>query len=180
MKKIFTLLLTLICASGYVAAQSGGPDAYGYTYNSSASAGGPAYNWINIIGKANTSMVTGLGDDNSVGPFPMGFTMKYYWVDVSTIKIGSNGWVAFNSTIGNIAHNFPNIPAADGKGNFVAPFLADLTLEAAPGFNNPGRVYYYTNSIDTAIVSYVNVPFWQQASPEFTGSNTFHGYFYQS
>jgi hypothetical protein len=173
MKKIFTLLLAMVAAGGTLMAQnSGGPDAYGYTWKNNAAAGGPTYNWINIVGRPGTTQITGLGDDNSIGMIPLGFTMKYYWVDVSSIKIGSNGWVSF-SNIGNIAHGFPNIPQQGSGSNFVAPFLADLTLEAAPGATNPGSVYMYTNNVDTAIVSYVNVPFWQAAAPEYVGSNTF-------
>ncbi|MFC5270539.1 T9SS type A sorting domain-containing protein [Adhaeribacter terreus] len=173
MKKIFTLLLAMVAASGTILAQnSGGPDAYGYTWKDNTAAGGPTYNWINIIGKTGTTQITGLGDDNSVGMIPLGFTMKYYWVDVNSIKIGSNGWISF-SNVGNIAHGFPNIPQGGSGSNFVAPFLADLTLEAAAGATNPGSVYMYTNNVDTAIVSYVNVPFWQSAAPEYIGSNTF-------
>ncbi|HSI90493.1 MAG TPA: hypothetical protein VK927_05215, partial [Adhaeribacter sp.] len=173
MKKLFTLLLAMVATGGSLFAQNaGGPDQYGYTWKNNTAAGGPTYNWIDIVGKPGTTQINGLADDNSVGMFPLGFTMKYYWVDVHSIKIGSNGWISF-SNLGNIAHGFPSIPLTDGNANFLAPFLSDLTLEAASGFTNPGSVHFYTNNVDTAIVSYVNVPFWQQASPEFTGSNTF-------
>ena len=70
MKKI---LLFLFAALGSVATYaqsngSGGPDGYGYTWRDNRDPQGPTYNWFDIstIG----TPVTGLGDDNVVGPFP--------------------------------------------------------------------------------------------------------------
>ncbi|MDX5348343.1 MAG: T9SS type A sorting domain-containing protein [Hymenobacteraceae bacterium] len=170
MRKIFTLILAFVGASASLFAQtSGGPDQYGYTWKNSNDPTGPAFNWIDITNTG--TLVTGLDDDNSSGMFPMGFNFKYYWVDVNQVKIGSNGWLSFNN-IGNIAHGFPSIPTADNNANIIAPFMADLNLSDTKG-NNPGEVYYYSNNVDTFIVSYINVPFWIQATPDFTGSNTF-------
>src|SRR5688572_4102183 len=103
--------------------------------------------------------------------FNMGFTMKYYWVDVNRVKVGSNGWVSFGE-IGNIAHGFPSMPQVDANANFVAPFMADLNFSSATA-PNPGRAYFYTNNVDTMIISYENVPYWVNAAIDFIGSNSF-------
>src|SRR4051812_32995815 len=137
MKKLFTLLLALAGAAGTAMAQnsSATPDTYGYTWKNNSAAGGPTYAWRDINTKG--ARITGLDDDNSAGMINMGFTMKYYWVDVSRVKVGSNGWVSFGE-IGNIAHGFPSIPQVDANANFVAPFMADLNFSAAKAAN-PGR-----------------------------------------
>ena len=171
MKKLFTLLLAFAGAAGSALAQNSSvlPDTYGYTWKNNSAAGGPTYAWRDITTRG--TLITGLDDDNSAGMFNMGFTMKYYWVDVSRVKVGSNGWVSFGE-IGNIAHGFPNMPQVDANANFVAPFMADMNFSSATA-PNPGRAYYYTNNVDTMIISYENVPYWQNAAVDFVGSNSF-------
>jgi len=57
---------------------SGGPDAYGYTWkNSSHTSNPPSYNWVDITTRGD--QVTGLADDNVVGPFPIPAGFQYYW-----------------------------------------------------------------------------------------------------
>ncbi|MEO0108435.1 MAG: hypothetical protein ABIK62_04605, partial [candidate division WOR-3 bacterium] len=74
---------------------AGGPDAYGYRYIDSDTTEGnpPVYEWHSIrdIGMP----VSGLADDNVVGPFPIGFEFPYYWYTVNSVFIGSNGYIAF-------------------------------------------------------------------------------------
>lgn len=146
-------------------AAMGGPDAYGYIWKDSNEPGGPVYNWTDIT--ITGSMVTGLGDDNIVGPFTMETDHPFYWYGRKNIWIGSNGYVAFNN--GNIASPFPNIPQAGGVNDYIAALTADLTFAGA---GNPGRCYLY-DDLDETIVSYIDVPFWTAAAPSFTGSNTF-------
>lgn len=169
MKRKITLIVSAIFISFNLSAQtSGGPDAFGYTWLHSNAPGGPVFNWIDILPMGVE--LNGLTDDNSVGWVPMGFDFRYYWNDYNQVRVGSNGWISFNN-VGNIAHGFPNIPTPGGNGdNYVAPFMTDLNF-AAEG--NPGRVYYWSNNVDTFIITYYQVPFWINAQPDFTGSNTF-------
>ena len=145
---------------------SGGPDGYGYTWVDSNDPNGPIYSWIDI--EIIDNLVNGLGDDNIIGSFPIA-SFNYYWYTVSGLSIGSNGYISFSNPQ-NIASPFPIIPTASGANDFIAPFLCDLTFTGA---NNPGRCYMGTDNIDSTIISYVDVPFWQQANPQYTGSNTF-------
>ena len=164
MKKIlFTLfLLPVICFSQ----TSGGPDGYGYTWVDSNDPQGPIYNWVDIEVPAN--LVSGLGDDNIIGSFPIE-SFNFYWYSVTSLSIGSNGFIAFSNPQ-NIASPFPSIPLASGANDFIAPLLSDLTFT---GINNPGKCYFDNHNIDSTIISFIDVPFWQQFSPQYTGSNTF-------
>lgn len=147
---------------------SGGPDAFGYTWLHSNAPGGPVYNWIDILPVATD--LNGLTDDNSVGWVPIGFDFHYYWTDYNQVRVGSNGWISFNN-VGNIAHSFPLIPTPGGNGdNYVAPFMTDLNFDSE---GNPGKIYYWSNNVDTFIVTYYQAPFWINSQPDFTGSNTF-------
>lgn len=167
-------MLAMVSASTLFAQSSGGPDAYGYTWKNNTDPTGPVYNWINLAAPGTHyagTEITGLADDNATSFISMGFTMKHYWVDVNRIKVGSNGWISF-SDISNIAHGFPNMPVADAFNNLLAPFMADLNFSKALGAN-PAKAYYWTNNVDSMIVSYENVPFWQDNTPDFIGSNSF-------
>ncbi|MEO0082311.1 MAG: T9SS type A sorting domain-containing protein [candidate division WOR-3 bacterium] len=137
---------------------TGGPDAYGYRWIDSDTAGGPVYNWVDI--KARGTMVTGLGDDNVVGPFPIGFDFPYYWYRVNQVYVGSNGYIAFHDNA-LAAHPFPTIPKTTRPNNLLAPLMSDIDCSVG------GSVWYWGNS-DTFIVQYDSVKFWNTG-----GNNTF-------
>lgn len=175
--KHFSLLMGAILALVSTFAQtSGGPDAYGYTWENASHIGpnAPTYNWIDIttIG----TQITGLGDDNVVGPFSIGFPFRYYWSDYGQFWVGSNGYVGFQnlniSSTGTAA--FPAIPTANANNNFLAPMLADLSFATPnPSFPNQGAAYYWSNSVDTCIITFQNVPFWFNNPAQWSGVNSF-------
>ena len=164
MKKI--LILAFLFPFLIFAQTSGGPDGYGYTWVDSNDPSGPTYNWVDIESPNNE--ISGLGDDNIVGSFPIE-NFKFYWYNTAYLSIGSNGFISFSNPQ-NIASPFPFIPSAGGANDFIAPLLSDLTFA---GNNNPGKCYLDNHNIDSTIISFVDVPFWQQANPQYTGSNTF-------
>lgn len=171
MKKLILFTVTCIAAVNLYAQTSGGPDAYGYIWRDSNDPNGPAFNWIDITGLPEATQVTGFGDDDIKGPFPIGFTFHYYWYDVTNFRIGSNGYILFDYNGQQIAHPFPLIPLPSGANDYIAPFSSDLN---PGGAGNPSEIWYYTTSSnDSLIVSWIDVPFWLQASPPYTGSNTF-------
>ena len=146
---------------------SGGPDAYGYTWkNSSHTSNPPSYNWVDITTRGD--QVTGLADDNVVGPFPIPAGFQYYWYPVSQIWIGSNGYISFNGV--NMASPFPSsVPSPAGGNDWLAPHMADLNFS---GSNNPAQCYFYAKQ-DSLVVSFINVPYWSVTAPGYSGSNSF-------
>ncbi|MBK6610995.1 MAG: T9SS type A sorting domain-containing protein [Sphingobacteriales bacterium] len=149
-------------------------DEYGYTYQLAND--GINSPWIDITTKGTE--VKGLADDNFVGPVNMGIDFQYYWSTMNSLYIASNGYVAFDAIQISSGANptFNPIPTENEQNNYIAPLLCDLTLSSVnqPGVpKNPGKVYTWSNNIDTFIVSYENVPFWTDNQPQYTGSNTF-------
>jgi hypothetical protein len=187
MKRVFFVLLSLLIlgalTSGVVAASSpqtekaaiqtsgtddtGGPDTYGYTWIDSNEPGGPVYSFIDISDYG--TLVEGLGDDNVVGPFPIGFSFHYYWYDVNQFWVGSNGWTKFSGG-GMLAADFPSIPSPGLPNDIICPFTSDLYFDASA----PSRSYYWSNNIDSCIIAWNNVQAWLPASQGGpAGSHTF-------
>ncbi|WP_298754983.1 zinc-dependent metalloprotease [uncultured Psychroserpens sp.] len=131
--------------------------------------------WVDIttIG----TEITGLLDDNVVGPFNIGFSGDFYGQNFGQIYIGSNGYISLSPAT-NIVPNsgatgaiLGNIPWQNSNNNFFAPFLTDLSFA---GTGNMGKIYFWSNTSDTFIVTYENVPFYvPPLLTGFTGSNTF-------
>lgn len=174
MRKLATFLSLVLCLITGVSYAGGGPDAYGYIWRNNTDTSDVVYNWIDIttIG----TQVTGLTDDNFVGPFNIGFNFHYYWSDNPKFWVGSNGYVSFqtNCNIASTAIGFPDIPTAGGNNNnFVAPFLQDLKHDSDDNTVNPSKVYYYTNNVDTLIISYEDVAFWTNTTSGWQGANSF-------
>ncbi|CAN5912266.1 hypothetical protein BH11BAC7_BH11BAC7_03290 [soil metagenome] len=165
------ILFACLLLSAKAAQASGGPDAYGYTWITSLDAGGPVFSWIDITSRSGVQTVTGLADDNSAaGMIPLGINFHYYWNDYTQLKVGSNGWTSFNP-VSNIAACFPTIPSVGGPGdNLLAPLMGDLNFT---GVGNIGSVQYWSNNVDSFIISYINVPFWTVNAPGWLGSNSF-------
>lgn len=175
-RKTLRYLWVLLALLGFqeALALQGGPDAYGYTFKDSNEPTGPTFNWVDIENRPGTVQVTGLADDNSVGMFNIGWSFHYYWSDYDKVKLGSNGWLSFNN-VGNIASCFPSVPTAGGAGdNLITPFMSDLTFISNSSSNpNVGRMFYWSNGVDSFIVQYKTVPWWRQGTPDWAGSNTF-------
>ncbi|MBL7922813.1 MAG: T9SS type A sorting domain-containing protein [Bacteroidia bacterium] len=174
MKKILLLLLCIASGYGLYAQTSGGPDAYGYIWRDSNDPNGPAYNWVDIANDPSAIEVTGLSDDNIVGPFFLPNPFQYYWYTVDRFWIGSNGYIVFSPNT-SFAHPFPVIPTPDNKNNYVAPLMTDLNLDqTGTASGNPASCYYwYSPNEDSVIVTWDSVPFWNTGSPSYIGENTF-------
>jgi hypothetical protein len=165
------LLLVLTSAwlgpvtGGNSAILGGGHDTFGYTYidNDTVAPEAPVYSWIDI--RTVGTRITGLMDDNVLGPFPIGFSFPYYWYTVNSIYVGSNGYITFgDNTLA--ASPFAEVPSATRPNNTVAPFMSDLDFT---GSGNPGKAFYWTNPAnDTFIVEYDSAKFWSTG-----GLNTF-------
>lgn len=165
MKNLLLSCLLLFVLAPIAFAGQGGPDAYGYTWKDSNEPGGPTFNWINIT--TTGIQVTGLADDNFVGPFGFIDGFQYYWYYPNQVWIGSNGYLSFSGN--NFASPFPTIPNTASPHNFIAAMMSDLNFD---GTGNPGTCYY-RNTADTIVISWINVPFWIVGTPSYIGSNSF-------
>lgn len=149
---------------------SSGTDAttgnYGYSWMNSAATGGPAYEWIDI--SSTGTALTGLGDDNVVGPISLGIDFKYYWNTYNSCYVASNGYIMFddNQLIAQGSSGMPQIPfAADNKGNFIAGLLGDLTfVRADNGAVLPGAKVMYATVGDKFVITYDSVRFWNNSA----------------
>ncbi|MDP4749442.1 MAG: hypothetical protein NWS18_02150, partial [Schleiferiaceae bacterium] len=159
-------MATLLSALTAAAQTSGGPDAYGYTWKTSAHpTAPPAYQWVDISTRGTE--VDGLADDNIKGPFTLPSGFQFYWYPITQFYIGSNGYINFTGA--NLAAPFPaSVPLASGGNNWIAGHMADLNFDGA---NNPATCYYLANA-DSLIVSFINVPYWN-VTAGYTGNNTF-------
>lgn len=125
---------------------SGGPDSFGYQWRDSDDPGGPEFAWEEISGIG--TQITGLGDDDNVGPFNLGFPFSFYGNEFNSIYFCTNGWLSFTSTLTQF-WNEP-LPSQFAPENLVAPFWDDLN------FYIGGSAYYYSDG-NRFIVEYKGV-----------------------
>lgn len=159
----------------------GGPDLYGYRWldSNDTTPKAPQFAWIEIVGKPGAIQLPLQGDD-LVSPIqPIGFFFPFYWSNYNHLRVATNGYVGFSQQIG-LSLCLAPIPTPGGQGdNFIAPFLGDLNLAENFGatYPNPGRVWMWTNSNDSLVITWENVPFWRDPGiwgpPDFHGDNTF-------
>ncbi|HEY3295688.1 MAG TPA: carboxypeptidase regulatory-like domain-containing protein [bacterium] len=100
-------------------------DAYGYVACENVDPNGPVYNWRGISPSEGGpgTQVTGLADDNFVGPFTAPFTMRVYGVDYTQYFVGSNGYMTFGTGYGSIPGGTIPVP---GYPAGYYPFGADM------------------------------------------------------
>ncbi|RMI13159.1 MAG: choice-of-anchor D domain-containing protein, partial [Calditrichaeota bacterium] len=116
---------------------SGGPDHFGYIWRDSDDLQGPTFAWVDI--STTGTPVTGLLDDNYVGPFPIGFTFSYYGKNYTEFYIASNGFIGFGPPTGyNVFNNIP-IPHTSTPNNILAWCWDDFRPLGT------SRVYYHSD-----------------------------------
>ncbi|MDZ7360651.1 MAG: T9SS type A sorting domain-containing protein [candidate division KSB1 bacterium] len=140
------LVVFFLLAAVSADAGSGGPDNFGYKWKDSDEAGGPSFNYINI--SSSGTPVSGLGDDNFVGPFPIGFSFSFYGKAYTEFYIGSNGLIGFGSTAGLSAFTNRVIPTDFTPNNIVAWLWDDLIPRDDTGV-------YYQNFSDKLVIQFV-------------------------
>lgn len=112
---------------GYTSKGQGGPDSYGYSWIDSEQDGGPNWEWTDI--SETGDQVEGLGDDQVVGPFEMGFAFPFYGQSKNHFWISSNGVISFNEQFIPFANGA--IPTNNDYVDFIAWFWDDLMIDSA-------------------------------------------------
>jgi len=141
---------------GAVITAVGGPDPFGYVWSDSDQPGGPAVNFQDI---SATGTALSLGDDVNQGPFSLGFPFTYYGLVFGDVRICSNGFLSFVSTI-NTFINQP-LPSGGEPQAVIAPFWDDLN----PGVGGTVHVQAFA---DRFVVQWTGVPHFSNS-----GSYTF-------
>ncbi|MFC1569564.1 S8 family serine peptidase, partial [bacterium] len=141
---------------------AGGPDLFGYRWIDSNEPGGPVFQWQDI--SSTGTLVTGLSDDNYVGPFPVGFNFPFYGNTQTQFYIQSNGVINFNSV--NISLSNQPIPTQDSYNHLIAWCWDDLYPRGAVYYQNLGDrliiqfqdygEYSYSGLITAQVVLYPN------------------------
>jgi len=126
-------------------------DSFGYYWLDSDNPEGPEYDWLDVtdVGQV-VDFAQGNPDNGNTGPMGLGFDFQHYGNTFSTICICSNGWASFTDGTSVNSYDLP-IPHTSAPNDLLAPFWVDLN----PGAG--GDVYYYTNSVDSAIISWEEV-----------------------
>ncbi len=100
------------------------------------------FEWFEISGLGTDTEIT--GDDQNLGPFPIGFDFPFYGIALNQIRICSNGFLAFTST--STAYNNTEIPS-EAQPNFaIYPLWDDLY---PPG---GGTIWYYNDTINQRFI----------------------------
>ena len=135
-----------------VVTNEGGPDAFGYVWLDSDEPNGPTYNWIDPSGHQAIPM----SDDDNEGPFGLEFPFPFYGQLFNSLRICSNGFISFTSTL--TSYDNLEIPNPAAPLNMIAPFWDDHNPASS------GTVYWYCDE-DMAIISWVNVPHYDVGGP---------------
>ncbi|MDK9700857.1 MAG: carboxypeptidase regulatory-like domain-containing protein [bacterium] len=89
----------------------GGPDEFGYRFMDSQETNGPVFSWI----PGGGTNITGLTDDNSMGPFPIGFSFSFYGNTYTDFYVGSNGMIQFGGIYNySYSQNLPHTSDSAG------------------------------------------------------------------
>ena len=138
----------------------GGPDTFGYVWSDSNEPGGPVYAWEDITSSGIPIAFT--DDDSLVVALP--FSIPFYDVDFTTVKISSNGYLTF----GELADEYTNqvIPVTANPNSIIAPMWDDYKPIGVDGSYDWGTVYYLVDTVNQRlIVQYQDVAHWSNSSP---------------
>ncbi len=149
------LLRRYVPQPGNTIDENTGPDAFGYHAIDSDELDGPVFNWVDIT-QTGIEVAAGqmLGDEDNIGPFPIGFDFSFYGSTYSEFWIQSNGIISFNPTY-ILSLNQP-IPTATFDA-FIAWFWDDLDPDNGV---DGGNIYYETRDMggyNALIVSFIEV-----------------------
>ncbi len=137
---------------------AGGPDSFGYRWVDSNEPGGPSFTWQDIS-TTGTLIADVTTDDDTSAPIPLGFNFVFYGAPYSSIRVCSNGWLSFTSSVTTYTNQ--SLPTSAGPENMVAPFWDDLV----PG--TTGKIYFQ-NFGNRAIVQWHNMPKYQDTGSSLT------------
>ncbi|MBI4231006.1 MAG: choice-of-anchor D domain-containing protein [Planctomycetes bacterium] len=106
----------------------GGPDGFGYTFMDSDEPDGPAFVWTDIAA-TGTPIPDLYDDDQTSSSIPIGFGMPFYGNVFDSVRVSTNGFLSFTSSLADF-NNQP-LPSPGAPENLIAPFWDDLHFRGA-------------------------------------------------
>lgn len=98
--------------------------------------------WVDITGVGTNTGIT--GDDQNAGPFTLGFNFEFYGNTYNSIRVCSNGWLSFTSTVTTYSNTA--IPATAEPNNALYPFWDDLYPPSG------GNTLYYADAANQRFI----------------------------
>src|SRR4030095_15573608 len=117
------LLLAVLGVPRWCPALTGGPDAFGYRFIDSDSAGGPAFNFEDI---STTGTGVSLSDDQVSGAVNIGFTFDFYGTSYTQVYISSNSFLTFLAGQANGCCSASPMPSAGSPDAVIAAWWGDI------------------------------------------------------
>ncbi len=135
----------------FVAAASGGPDAFGYRWVDSNEPGGPSYNWINI--STTGRRLTASSCDDCYEAVTLAQPFEFYGVPYTRMAVTSNGYVSFDmsSTYYPISATYTRFPDTSTPNAVIALLNADLYPASGGGV-------YFQDFAEYCVVMWDSVP----------------------
>jgi len=109
---------------------------------------GPVYAWKDISSAG--TLVSFSSDDQTLGPYSVGFSFPYFGQAHTTFRICGNGWISFTST--STAYENGMLPSSGAPLNMLAAWWDDLSPQ-----RSGTQVRYWSNNSDTLVVTFSNV-----------------------
>lgn len=113
----------------------------------------PTYSWVDISG-TGTDLIGTITDNETKGPYPLGFTFNYFGVNYTEFYISANGFITFTATGGSNAFPYP-IPASSSPNNLIAGFWKNLD---PTNTNVADKHLYYGSSGGDMVITFENYP----------------------
>jgi len=128
------------------------PD-FTYAWKSSKDANGPAYQWIDLVGKADfVNLDLAYADDSKYWTkLDLDWPFNFYGEDYSTLYIGLNGLISFNADEPN-AFWSQSLPTADSPNNVIAALWVPGGFDTY--YNPETSGIFYKKYDDKVVISY--------------------------
>ncbi|MBZ5637382.1 MAG: choice-of-anchor D domain-containing protein [Acidobacteriia bacterium] len=138
----------VVYASEEGALGHGGPDAFGYRWKDSDESGGPTFDFADISATGTTISFSS-SDDALSAAINMGMTFPFYGSNFTQLKVGTNGFLTFDTTDTATRLTNSTLPNTSGAKFMLALLWDDLHLRS-------GNVKYQFDGA-RFIVQYTNV-----------------------
>ena len=141
---------------------SGGPDTGDYIWRDSNEPDGPLFVWNDISSTGTeVNFNNGNDDDGYTNAIGIGFPFEFYGVNRSSVRISTNGFLAFESLTNSARTNKP-IPSEAAPNSIIAAFWDDLDGKSQ------GEAYYLQEA-DKFTVQFTN---WQKYYSSLDGGSS--------